>query len=143
MDFSACVKFATENPVTYIATTEGDQPRVRAFAMWFADKTGFYYHTGTPKNVYRQLKMNPKVELCFFRPGEGAGTMMRVSGKVEFISDKELEERLHRDRPWVKDLLKTAPEGGSIAMFRVAHGDAYFWTMADNMREREAPRVKF
>ena len=69
--------------------------------------------------------------------------MMRVSGKVEFISDKALEERLHRDRPWVKDLLKTAPEGGSIAMFRVAHGDAYFWTLADNMREREAPRVKF
>ena len=143
MDFSACVKFATENPVTYIATAEGDQPRVRAFAMWFADKTGFYYHTGTPKNVYRQLKMNPKVELCFFKPGEGAGTMMRVAGKVEFLEDKALEERLYRDRPWVKDLLKTAPKDGSVAMFRVAHGEAYFWTMADNMREREAPRVKF
>ena len=35
MDFSACTKFATENPVTYIATADGDQPRVRAFAMWF------------------------------------------------------------------------------------------------------------
>jgi uncharacterized pyridoxamine 5'-phosphate oxidase family protein len=143
MDFSACVKFAAENPVTYIATAEGDQPRVRAFAMWFADKTGFYYHTGTPKNVYRQLKKNPKVELCFFRPGEGAGTMMRVAGKVEFLEDKALEERLYRDRPWVKDLLKTAPKDGSVAMFRVAHGEAYFWTMADNMREREAPLVKF
>ncbi len=143
MDFSACVKFAAENPVTYVATTEGDQPRVRAFAMWFADTTGFYYHTGTPKNVYRQLKKNPKVELCFFRSGEGAGTMMRVAGKVEFLEDKALEERLYRDRPWVQDLLKTAPEGGSIAMFRIAHGEAYFWTMADNMREREAPRVKF
>jgi uncharacterized pyridoxamine 5'-phosphate oxidase family protein len=143
MDFSACVKFAAENPVTYIATAEGDQPRVRAFAMWFADKTGFYYHTGTPKNVYRQLIRNPKVELCFFRPGEGAGTMMRVAGKVEFLEDKALEERLYRDRPWVKDLLKTAPKDGSVAMFRVAHGEAYFWTMADNMREREAPLVKF
>lgn len=143
MDFSACVKFAVENPLTYIATAEGDQPRVRAFAMWFADKTGFYYHTGTPKNVYLQLIRNPKVELCFFRPGEGAGTMMRVTGKVEFLKDKSLEERLYRDRPWVQDLMKTAPEGGSIAMFRVAHGEAYFWTMADNMREREARRVKF
>ena len=143
MDFSACVKFATENPVTYIATAEGDQPRVRAFAMWFADKTGFYYHTGTPKNVYRQLKKNLKVELCFFRPGEGAGTMMRVAGKVEFLEDKALEERLYRDRPWVNDLMKTAPKGGSVAIFRVTHGEAYFWTMADNMRERDAPRVKF
>ena len=143
MDFSACVKFAAENPVTYIATAEGDQPRVRAFAMWFADKTGFYYRTGTTTDVYRQLKMNPEVALCFFRPGEGAGTMMRVAGKAEFLKDKALEERLYRDRPWVQDLLKTAPEGGRVAMFRVAHGEAYFWTMADNMREREAPRVKF
>jgi pyridoxamine 5'-phosphate oxidase len=143
MDFSACTKFANENPVTYIATVDGDQPRVRAFAMWFADQSGFYDHTGTPKNVCRQLKKNPKVELCFFKPGEGAGTMMRVAGKIEFLEDKALEERLYGDRPWVKEFLKTAPKGGSVAMFRVAHGEAYFWTMAENMRESEAPRVKF
>ena len=100
MNFSECVKFASENPVTYIATVEGDQPRVRAFAMWFADKTGFYYHTGTPKSVCQQLKKNPKVELCFYAPGvQGAGKMMRVAGKVEFPEDKALEERLYRDRP--------------------------------------------
>ena len=143
MDFSACVKFANENPVTYIATAEGDQPRVRAFGMWFADKTGFYYHTGTPKAVCRQLKENPKVELCFYKPGEGAGTMMRVAGRVEFLEDAALEKRLFQDRPWVKDLMKAAPVDARIAMFRVAHGEAYFWTMADNMRERDALRIKF
>ncbi|MCX6690565.1 MAG: pyridoxamine 5'-phosphate oxidase family protein, partial [Methanoregula sp.] len=144
MDYSECVKFASENPVTYIATVEGEQPRVRAFAMWFADKTGFYYHTGTPKSVCRQLKQNPKVELCFYAPGvQGAGKMMRVSGKVEFLEDKALEERLYRDRPWVKDLLKNAPKGAQLAIFRVAHGEAYFWTMENNMREQEAPRIKF
>lgn len=143
MDFSACTKFATENPVTYIATADGDQPRVRAFAMWFCDATGFYYHTGTPKRIYGQLKKNPNVELCFYKPGEGAGTMMRVTGKTEFLKDKALEERLFRDRPWVKDLLAAAPKGGELAIFRVAHGEAYFWTMADNMRESEAPRFKF
>ncbi len=143
MDYSECVKFASENPVTYIATVDGDQPRVRAFAMWFADKTGFYYHTGTPKSVCRQLKKNPKVELCFYAPGvQGAGKMMRVSGKVEFLEDKALEERLYRDRPWMKDLIKNAPKG-TLAMFRVAHGEVYFWTMENNMREQEAPRIKF
>src|SRR5512137_2891870 len=115
MEFSACMKFAAENPVTYIATGEGDQPRVRAFAMWFCDDTGFYYHTGTPKKIFGQLKKNPKLELCFFKPGEGAGTMMRVSGKAEFLKDKALLERLYRDRPWVKDLVAAAPEGGEVA----------------------------
>jgi uncharacterized pyridoxamine 5'-phosphate oxidase family protein len=143
MDFSACVKFANENPVTYIATADGDQPRVRAFAMWFADDSGFYYHTGALKKIFGQLKKNPKVELCFYKPGEGAGTMMRVAGKVEFLDDKDLEKRLYQDRPWVQDLVKSAPKGGGLAMFRVAHGEAYFWTMANNMREQDAPRVKF
>lgn len=144
MDLSEYIRFATENPVTYIATIEGDQPRVRAFAMWFADSTGFYYHTGTPKSVFQQLKKNPKVELCFYAPGmQGAGRMMRVAGMVEFLESRSLEERLYKDRPWVKDLLKSAPNDAQLAMFRVAHGEAYFWTMENNMRERDAPRVKF
>ncbi len=144
MDLSECIQFATENPVTYIATSDGDQPRVRAFAMWFADATGFYYHTGTPKSVYTQLVKNPRTELCFLAPGDMATMkMMRVSGRVEFLEDKSLEERLYKDRPWVIDVMKSAPKGGRLAIFRIAHGEAYFWTMADNMHEGEIPRVKF
>jgi len=144
MDITDCIQFANENPVTYIAIVEGDQPRVRAFAMWFADKTGFYYHTGTPKSVFQQLRKNPKAELCFYAPdAQGAGRMMRVTGKVEFLNDKSLEERLFRDRPWVTDLLKSAPKDARLAIFRIAHGEAYFWTMENNMREQETPRVKF
>ncbi len=48
--FYNCVKFANENPVTYIATV-GDQPRVRAFAMGFRSHWCLL-HTGTPKSVY-------------------------------------------------------------------------------------------
>lgn len=143
MDFTECVQFANENPVAYVATADGDQPRVRAFAMWFADATGFYFHTGTPKRVYRQLMKNPKVELCFYAPGDGAGKMMRVTGKAEFLTDTALEERLFKDRPWVADLLKAGPAGGKLAIFRIGHGEAYFWTMADNMREDQSPRAKF
>lgn len=144
MDFSECIAFANANPVTYIASVDGDQPRVRAFAMWFADRTGFYYHTGTPKSVYFQLSKNPRTELCFYAPDSGgAGRMMRVAGSVEFLHDIALEERLLRDRPWVKDLVKAGPKDAKVAIFRVAHGEAYFWTMEYNMRERDAPRVRF
>lgn len=103
MDFSECVKFANENPTTYIATMDADQPRVRAFAMWFADETGFYYHTATPKRVWQQLSKNPKVELCFYSP-EGTGTMMRVAGEVEFLDDATLKERLVKERPWLLEI---------------------------------------
>ena len=142
MDFSDCVKFATENPVTFIATAEGDQPRVRAFAMWFADATGFYYHTGTPKAVWRQLTENPKVELCFYAPGD-VGKMLRVTGTVEFLDDAALKERLIGERPWLLQIGLSGPNDPKLAVFRVAHGEAHFWTMENNMREAEAPRVRF
>ena len=141
MDFSDCVKFANENPVTYIATVDGDQPRVRAFAMWFADETGFYYHTGTPKAVWQQLTKNPKVELCFYAPGD-AGEMMRVAGEIEVVEDPALKERLVRERSWLLQIV-SGPADPKLAVFRVAHGEAYFWTMEYNMREAEAPRVRF
>jgi len=55
-NFSACIQFAYENPVTYIATVGGDEPRVRAFARRFMDKSGCHSPTGTVKNVCRQLR---------------------------------------------------------------------------------------
>ena len=143
MDLGDCIKFARENPVTFIGTVEGEQPRVRAFSMWFADQSGFYYHTSTTKDVYRQFLKNPRVELCFCSPHGPAMKMMRVAGKVEFLKDQSYEERLFSDRPWLKDLLKNAPAGTRLAILRVAHGEAWFWTMETNLREREAPRVRF
>jgi pyridoxamine 5'-phosphate oxidase len=143
MDLGDCIRFAQENPVTYLATIDGDQPRVRAFGMWFADRSGFYYHTGTTKDVHKQLVKNPKLELCFCSPPGPAMKMMRVTGKAEFLQDRALEERVYRDRPWLKDVMKNAPAGTKIAMFRIAHGEAWFWTMAENLRERDAPRIRF
>ena len=142
MDFSDCVTFANENPTTYIATMDGDQPRVRAFAMWFADATGFYYHTGTPKAVWRQLAENPKVELCFYAPA-GMGRMMRVAGEAEFLDDAALKRRLVKERPWLIQIGVSGADDPKLAVFRVAHGEAYFWTLEQNMREAEAPRVRF
>jgi uncharacterized pyridoxamine 5'-phosphate oxidase family protein len=143
MDLKEVTDFANANPVTYIATVEGDQPRVRAFAMWFADETGFYYHTGSTKDICLQLRANPKLELCFYNPGDGqgAGTMLRVEGTAEFLDDETLRERLYRDRPWVRAIV--GEDDARLAIFRVAHGAAWFWTMAVNMREREQERVRF
>jgi pyridoxamine 5'-phosphate oxidase len=104
MNLQDCITFANEYPVASIATEEGDQPRVRLFAMWFADETGFYFHTGTIKSIYKQLQSNPKVELCFYNPGDapGGGKMLRASGVVDFIDDSALKERLFEERPFLK-----------------------------------------
>ena len=48
------------------------QPRVRALGMWYADDTGFHLQTATMKDLYLQLKADPRVELCFWKPGKPA-----------------------------------------------------------------------
>jgi len=62
-------EFANQNPSAWVSTAEGDQPHVRAMAMWYADETGFYFHTGSQKRLYNQLRNNPKVEIGFSGKG--------------------------------------------------------------------------
>ena len=143
MNFQDCVKFANEHPVCYVATVEGDQPRVRALRMWFADDKGFYFQTESTKSVCKQLKANPKIELCFFVPGPNVGTMMRANGKVEFINDPGLKAKVLAERPFLKGLGVKGPEDPLLVVFRVCSGEAYFWTMANNMKEAEIERKTF
>jgi len=139
MEFDDCVKFANENPVGWVATVSGDQPRVRGLAMWFADETGFYFQIGAMKDVYRQLQENPKVEVAFFQPGENAGTMMRVVGKVEFLDDLELKKKVIEERPFLQQWGIT-PESPDLIIFRIPKGKAYFWTMVTNFEPKRMIR---
>ena len=144
MTINDCIKFANENVVCYIATIDGDQPRVRAFGLWFADDTGFYFSSGTPKAVCQQLKKNPKTEVCFFSPEpQPAGTMMRITGEVEFLNDIALSTRLLEERPFLKDMGATGPEDPNISIFRIASGEARFWSMADAMSGKPVEILKF
>ncbi len=80
-------QFLKEAGTYYLATVEGDQPRVRPFgtAHIFEDK--LYIQTGKVKDVSKQLHANPKAEICAFKDGE----WLRVAG--ELIEDDRVEAR--------------------------------------------------
>ena len=136
MKFEDCIKFTKENPVCYFATVEGDQPRVRALGFWFADETGFYFQTSSIKEFPHQLEKNPKVEFCFYKHSQLIGTMLRISGEVEFIDDKKLKEKALVDRPFLKSFGLTIDSPG-LVIFRIAHGQAHFWSMESNLKPKE------
>jgi uncharacterized pyridoxamine 5'-phosphate oxidase family protein len=136
MDSKDCIRFANANPLCFLATTEGDQPRVRALGFWFADETGFYFQTGAVKEFYRQLRKNPKTELCFYHHEGAIGSMLRIAGEVEFLNDLPLKERVLRERPFLLSFGLTIDSPGLI-IFRVAHGKAHFWTMENNLKPKE------
>ncbi len=80
-------QFLKEAGTYYLATVEGDQPRVRPFgtAHIFEDK--LYIQTGKVKDVSKQLHANPKAEICAFKDGE----WLRVAG--ELVEDDRVEAR--------------------------------------------------
>ena len=73
----------------YLATLEGDQPRVRPFGTVELFEGKLYIQTGKVKPVSRQLHANPKAELCAFRDGK----WLRVSG--ELVPDERVEAKKH------------------------------------------------
>jgi len=117
---------------------------VRGFYLWFADPSGFYFHTGSTKQVALQLKENPRVEICFYNAGAkpSDGRTLRVSGEAEIIRDSAMEEKLMNERPFLK-AIKAARKDVALVMFRVVKGEAHFWTMAVNLNEDKIPRVRF
>jgi pyridoxamine 5'-phosphate oxidase len=136
MNFDNCIRFANDNKLCYLATVEGDQPRVRALGFWFADETGFYFQTGSVKDMYKQLLQNPKAEACFYKQEGMIGTMLRVAGEIEFINDKTLKERVLNERPFLKEYGLTNDSPGLI-IFRISHGQAHFWNMENNLKPKE------
>lgn len=140
MNLDDCIKFANETPVSFLATMDGDQPRVRALGFWFADENGFYFQIGASKDMYGQLQSNHKVEACFLQPDEQAGKMMRVAGEIEFVDDPQLKKRVLEERPFLKEFGLTFDHPGLI-IFRIARGEAYFWTMETNFEPKKM--IKF
>jgi len=130
------IKFANENPVAYVATVDNGEPRVRALGMWFADETGFYFQTGTMKEIAGQLEKNPHVEACYYHHEGMIGQMLRISGVAEFVDDRNLKERLLNERPFLRDMGLTA-DSKDLVIFRIAHGKGHFWTMQDNLKPKE------
>ena len=82
------VKFLKEAETYYLATTEGDQPRVRPFGTAHIFEGRLYIQTGKTKDVSKQIHNNPKVEICAFKNGE----WLRVAG--ELVEDDRREARV-------------------------------------------------
>lgn len=80
----------------YLATVEGDQPRVRPFGTVNVFEGKLYIQTGKVKPTAKQIAANPKVEVCAFTDG----TWLRLAG--ELVEDDRVEAR--------KSMLDAYPE---------------------------------
>lgn len=80
-------QFLKDAGVYYLATVEGDQPRVRPFGTAHIFEGKLYIQTGKVKPCARQLAANPKAEICAFH----RGTWIRIAG--ELVEDDRVEAK--------------------------------------------------
>ncbi len=80
-------KFLKDAETYYLATVDGDQPRVRPFGTANIFEGRLYIQTGKSKSVSKQLLANPKAEICAFKDG----VWLRIAG--ELIEDDRVEAR--------------------------------------------------
>ena len=94
--------------VFYVATAEGDQPRVRPFSSVTEYEGNAYICCGNFKEVYRQLTADPKVELCGMY--EDGTSWLRVTATA--VEDPRIEaQRAVLDDPTGPKGLYTAGDG--------------------------------
>ena len=104
--------FLKECGTYYLATVEGDQPRVRPFGTVDIFEGKLYIQTGKVKEVSKQIRQNPKVELCAF----GKGKWLRVSGRLERDDRVEAKEHMLAAYPSLQKMY-SATDGNTEVLY--------------------------
>lgn len=123
------LEFLKKAGTYYLATVEGDQPRVRPFGTAELFDGRLYIQTGKVKPVSHQLHANPKAELCAFLDGK----WLRVSG--ELLPDERIEAKKHMldAYPTLRRMYDEKDDNTEVLYF--THGTAVFSSFT------EAPRT--
>ena len=107
--------FLKQAGVYYLATVEGDQPRVRPFGTVNVFEGKLYIQTGNVKDVAKQIAANPKVEISAFKDGK----WIRVAG--ELVEDDRIEAQ--------QSMLDAYPDLGG--MYKAGDGNTVVYYFKD------------
>ena len=100
----------------YLATVDGDQPRVRPFGTIALFEDKLYIQTGKKKDCSKQIQSNPKFELCCF----DGGTWLRVSGKLVRDDRKEAKKHMLDDYPNLRGMYSEDDDNTEVLYFEDA-----------------------
>ena len=109
----------------YIATIDGDQPRVRAFGTINIFEGKLYIQTGRKKDVSKQIAANPKVEICAFQED----TWVRVAATLVDDTNIEAEKSMLAGYPELADLYQAGDGNNQVLYLKDA--TATFTTFGD------------
>ena len=113
-------RFLDEAGVYYLATVEGDQPRVRPFGTALVYNGRLYIQTGKIKPVSKQLAADPKAEICAFKDGR----WLRVTGELCNDDDRAVKVAMLEKMPSLSAMHD--PDDGNMQMLYFKNATAVF-----------------
>ena len=114
------VQFLDEAQTYYLATVEGDQPRVRPFGTALLWEGKLYIQTGKVKAVSKQLAANPKAEICAFNGGK----WLRVAGELINDENRDVKAAMLEKMPMLKGMYD--PDDGNMQVLYFRNATATF-----------------
>lgn len=118
-------EFLKECGVYYIATMDGNQPRVRPFGIIEIFENHLYIETGKKKDVFKQFKANPNVEIC----GMKGEKWIRVSGKLVLDDRVEAKKYVLDQNPILRNMYDENDDNTAVLYFE--HGKAVIYSFKD------------
>ena len=109
-------QFLNDAGTYYLATAEGDQPRVRPFGTVLLSGGKLYIQTGKVKDVNKQIAANPKVEVCAFMNGK----WLRIAGELVNDDDHEVKVAMLDKMPQLKGMYSADDDNMQMLYFKNA-----------------------
>jgi len=119
------LKFIGNRTVFFVASVDGDKPRVRPFGLAIPYQGKIYFTTGNEKDVYKQLIANPNVEICAMGLDN---QWIRVSGKAVFEDNMVIKNAAFAEYPELKNIY-SSPDDPKLTTFYLADGEATIFSM--------------
>ena len=108
-------KFLKDSGCYYLATVDGDQPRVRPFGTALIFEGKLYIQTGRKKKVSQQIARNGKVEICAFQPEKKC--WLRLTGVLVDDNRREAKQAMLDAHPGLKKMYSADDPNTQVLYF--------------------------
>ena len=108
----------------YLATVDGDKPRVIPFGTVDLYNGKLYIQTGKKKDVSKQIEKNPNVELCAFQDD----VWVRVAGKLVNDDSREAKKHMLDNYPNLRGMYNEDDDNTQVLYFEDGVATIYSFT---------------
>ncbi len=125
-------QFDEYSKVCWLATVDGEQPRVRPMGSALFDAGAIWFATSARSEKIRQLAINPNVEICYI---DLQWSHLRIRGQARQVAEPTMRQRVWENAPELRQFF-TGPDDADMVLLRVDIADVRMMTMRDGKYQK-------